>query len=66
MLDELEEHLAAWEAATRHFAYAVLRSELLAGDEIDEYPKCLPDFAEFVLHVQRMKVKRSRCEATER
>ena len=58
-LDELEEHLAGWEAATQHFAYAVLGSELLAGDEIDEYPKYLPDFAEFVLHVQRMKVKRS-------
>jgi hypothetical protein len=58
-LDELEEHLAAWQAATQRFADAVLGSELLAGDEIDEYPKYLSDFAEFVVQVQRIKVKRS-------
>ncbi len=59
-LDELEEHLAAWQAATQQFADAVLGSELLAGDEIDEYPKYLPDFAEFALHVQRIGVRSAR------
>lgn len=55
-LDELEEHLAAWQAATQQLADAALGSEVLARDEIDEYPTCLPDFAEFVMQVQQMRV----------
>ncbi len=58
-LDELEQHLAAWQAATQQFADAALSSELLAGNEIDQCPECLADFAEFVLQVQQMKVRRS-------
>jgi hypothetical protein len=57
-LDELEGHLAQWRAATLQFAAALIDSEVLTGDEIDHYPRCLPDFAEVVLQVQEMKVRR--------
>ena len=57
-LDELEGHLARWQAATQEFAEALIDSEVLTGDEIESYPSCLPDFAEFVLQVQEMKVRR--------
>jgi len=58
-LDELEGHLARWQAATQEFADSLIDSEVLTGEEIDGYPACLPDFAEFVLQVQEMNVRRS-------
>jgi len=58
-LDEVEGHLAVWQAATQQLADAAFASEVLPGDEIDEYPDCLPDFAQGAEQVQQMKVRRS-------
>ncbi len=57
-IDELEGHLARWQAATQDFADALSDAEVLTGHEIESYPRCLPDFAEFIVQVQEMKVRR--------